>query len=27
VRKPQGEPFIVSMYEGVPVGDVTIYRK
>jgi hypothetical protein len=27
VRKPQGEPFAVAMYSGVPVGDVTVYRK
>src|SRR3954451_9687196 len=27
VRKPQGEPFIVNMYSGVSVGDVTVYRK
>ena len=27
VRKPQGEPFAVSMYAGVPVGDVTVYRR
>lgn len=27
VRKPQGEPFAVSMYDGVPVGDVTVYRR
>ena len=27
VRKPQGEPFAVSMYTGVPVADVTVYRR
>jgi hypothetical protein len=27
VRKPQGEPFAVSLYSGVPVGDVTVYRR
>jgi hypothetical protein len=27
VRKPQGEPFAVALYSGVPVGDVTVYRK
>jgi hypothetical protein len=27
VRKPQGEPFAVAMYEGVPAGDVTVYRR
>jgi len=27
VRKPQGEPFVVSMYQGIPVGDVTVYRR
>lgn len=27
VRKPQGEPFAVALYAGVPVGDVTVYRK
>ena len=27
VRKPQGEPFTVALYNGVPVGDVTVYRR
>jgi len=27
LRKPQSEPFVVSMYSGVPVGDVTVYRR
>lgn len=27
VRKPQGEPFAVDLYRGVPVGDVTVYRR
>jgi hypothetical protein len=27
VRKPQGEPFGVSLYTGVPAGDVTVYRR
>ncbi len=27
VRKPQGEPFSVSLYRQVPAADVTIYRK
>lgn len=27
IRKPQGEPFAVNMYAGVPVGDVTVYRR
>lgn len=27
VRKPQGEPFAVEMYQGVPVGDITVYRR
>jgi hypothetical protein len=27
IRKPQGEPFQVTMYHGVPVPDVTIYRR
>jgi hypothetical protein len=27
IRKPQGEPFNVSMYSVVPVGDVTVYRR
>lgn len=27
VRKPQGEPFAVDLYAGVPVGDVTVYRR
>ncbi len=27
IRKPQGEPFAVTMYTGIPVGDVTVYRR
>jgi hypothetical protein len=27
VRKPQGEPFAIALYTGVPVGDVTVYRR
>ncbi len=27
IRKPQGEPFQVTMYHGVPVPDVTVYRR
>lgn len=27
VRKPQGEPFLVTMYTGVPAADVTVYRR
>jgi hypothetical protein len=27
IRKPQGEPFAISMYTIVPVADVTIYRQ
>lgn len=27
IRKPQGEPFIVTMYHGVPVADVTVFRR
>jgi hypothetical protein len=27
VRKPQGEPFLVNLYHGVPVPDVTVYRR
>jgi hypothetical protein len=26
IRKEQGEPFAVTLYAGVPAGDVTIYR-
>jgi hypothetical protein len=26
VRKPEGEPFAVTLYTGVPTGDVTVYR-
>jgi hypothetical protein len=26
VRKPQGEPFTVSLYRQIPAADVTIYR-
>jgi hypothetical protein len=27
IRKPQGEPFLVSMYHGVPVPDITVFRR
>ena len=27
IRKPEGEPFGVAMYTGIPAGDVTIYRQ
>ena len=27
VRKPEGEPFGVTLYEGIPASDVTIYRR
>jgi len=27
IRKPQGEPFQVTMYHGVPAADVTVYRR
>ena len=27
VRKPQGEPFTVALYDGVPAGDVTVDRR
>jgi hypothetical protein len=27
IRKPEGEPFAVTQYLGIPVGDVTVYRK
>ncbi len=27
VRKPQGEPFAVSLYRQIPAADITIYRK
>jgi len=27
VRKPQGEPFTLSLYQQIPASDVTIYRK
>ena len=27
VRKPQGEPFAIALYEGVPANDVTVYRR
>jgi len=26
IRKPEGEPFAVTRYDGIPAGDVTIYR-
>jgi hypothetical protein len=27
IRKPEGEPFAVTQYEGIPAADVTVYRK
>ena len=27
IRKPEGEPFAVALYTGIPTGDVTIYRR
>jgi hypothetical protein len=27
VRKPQGEPFTVALYQQIPASDVTIYRR
>jgi hypothetical protein len=27
VRKPEGEPFAVALFTGIPAGDVTIYRR
>jgi hypothetical protein len=27
VRKPQGEPFSLTMYTGIPVADITVYRR
>ncbi len=27
IRKPEGEPFLVSLFEGVPTGDVTVFRR
>jgi hypothetical protein len=27
VRKPEGEPFSVTQYLGIPLADVTVYRK
>ncbi len=27
VRKPESEPFSVSLFTGIPAGDVTIYRR
>lgn len=27
IRKPEGEPFTVALFQGVPAGDVTIYRR
>lgn len=27
IRKPEGEPFSVSLFTGIPAGDVTIYRR
>ncbi len=26
IRKPEGEPFAVVLYTGIPEGDVTVYR-
>jgi hypothetical protein len=26
IRKPEGEPFVVTRYTDIPAGDVTIYR-
>jgi hypothetical protein len=26
VRKLQGDPFAVTLYTGVPLGDVSVYR-
>ncbi|PWU09675.1 MAG: hypothetical protein C5B51_05765 [Terriglobia bacterium] len=26
IRKAEGEPFTVSLYTGIPAGDVTVYR-
>jgi len=26
IRKLQGDPFAVTLYTGVPAGDVTVYR-
>lgn len=26
IRKPEGEPFVVTLYTGIPAGDVTIFR-
>jgi hypothetical protein len=27
LRKPEGEPFAVMLFEIVPTGDVTVYRR
>jgi hypothetical protein len=27
IRKPQGEPFTVTLYQKIPASDVTIYRR
>jgi hypothetical protein len=27
IRKPQGEPFLVTMFHRVPAADVTVYRR
>ena len=27
IRKPEGEPFQVTQYLGIPLADVTVYRK
>jgi hypothetical protein len=27
IRKPEGEPFLITLFEGIPTGDVTIYRR
>ena len=27
IRKPQGEPFTVTLFQKIPASDVTIYRR
>lgn len=27
IRKPEGEPFLVTLFEGIITGDVTVYRR
>lgn len=27
IRKPEGEPFAVGLFTGIPAGDVTVYRR